>query len=398
MFFFRHGTAFTLAACLLLGGTARISPSPSVNCTIRVVRAAADGPFSVTSPEAAVALRRSAAFGERCGAGQTATIELEAGATFHIAEPPLRLVGRQDSNTVWTSSDPPFALATLSAGTPVSDACWVPGNRISSRTATWRCRIGGAFRSITVGGRLARPARYPDYDAANPFTGGWLFVHSSRFTGNGTYVIGVEDATLPAFARLPGWKGATISIFPTRSWINLVQVSIAPAAGAAGGGGLGSGGIRYFVVGCPPPTHLCVNTSNSASIGPGNRFFVEGDASALSVPGEWHHDKMTQELVVATDGPAPKAVVTPGATTVVEIAAPPVPVPPPGCKYTDAVVGRSPGSAIAVLPSTNMSFGDCTAACCALPGCLAVNYNALNCCKDLDTRFTRHAVHRHPRV
>ena len=384
--------AAVVVACLVLFQTSSRSSSDrsNVSCTIKVAHPAAAAAaanvantdvhfFSVTSPEEALATRRSAAFRAACGAGQTATIELEAGRTFYITDPPLRLVGHQDSDTVWTTSDPPFVRALLSAGTLLQDTCWTsPQTGSRSGTKKWRCQIGArrGFRSITVGGRLARPARFPDYDAAHPFTGGWLFVNSSRYAGNGTYVIGVEDAMLPAFAQLPGWLGATVSIFPTRSWINLVQVSITPVADRADTGS--TAGIRYFVLACPPPANLCVNTSNSASIGPGNRFFIEGDASALSVPGEWHHDQATQELVVSTDGPPPKAVVIPGATAVVEMAAPPVPVPL-DCKFTAVVAGISPGSAIATLPSKNMSFGDCTAACCALQGCLAVNFNPVNC-------------------
>lgn len=33
-------------------------------------------------------------------------------------------------------------------------------------------------------------ARFPDFDTANPYTGGWLFINASRFLGNGIFVIG----------------------------------------------------------------------------------------------------------------------------------------------------------------------------------------------------------------
>ena len=102
---------------LALGAAAAgaLQPAPGV-CTIHVVsprpptgshasRPRMPVTNAVTSPEEALALRRSTGFRRRCAT--TATIELQAGATFHIASPPLRLEGRQDSDTVWTSSNPP---------------------------------------------------------------------------------------------------------------------------------------------------------------------------------------------------------------------------------------------------------------------------------------------------
>ena len=85
-----------------------------------------------------------------------------------------------------------------------------------------------AIRSITEAGKRLRCARWPNFTPNNPALGGWLFVNTSKFLGNNTFVIGVDEKFLPPFALKPGWEGATVTIFPTRSWINLVRVAIRP--------------------------------------------------------------------------------------------------------------------------------------------------------------------------
>ena len=361
---------------LLLGCTAHAVAAD--NCTIIVSTSGAQG--TVSSPEAARTLRRSVAFRARCGS--TATILLEGGATFYVTAPPLRLDAR-DTDTVWTSIGD--TSARLSAGTPVADSCWQQG----ALNLSWRCAIGRgrSFRSVTLGGRRLRQARWPDYDSVRPFTGGWLFVNSSRYDGNGTFTIGVATATLPPFARTPGWAGATISIFPTRSWINLVGVSIRPvAAAAAATAEERDPSLRHFVVQCPSPSHMCSNTSNSASFGPGNRFFFEGDRAALSA-GEWVYDPAAGDLLLGSHD-SPLGVVIPLSSAVVVLDATSPPTPPSGaCHFNDMVRGASPGSSLARLPTTNMSFGGCQQACCARDGCLAVNFAPGADCYLLDRTF-----------
>ena len=333
------------------------------NCTIYVGR---DG---VPTVEAAQAERRSAAFRAGCQR-EVARVVLQVGVTHYVQDPPLRF-SALDSDTVWTSSSSdPSQPAILSAGKAVPDACWR-----SSPGVKWWCGVGQSlsFRTITMGGRLLRQARWPDHDPAAPFTGGWLFVNSSTFVGKGTFIIGVAAATLPPFALAPGWRGAHIHIFPTRSWINLVNVSIKPAAAPA----TASSALRHFEVVCPGSAgaRLCSNRSNSAAIGPGNRFFIEGAAEALSV-GEWAYDATSGELSIgATSRPA--GVVVPRGAAVLALG--PAAPPPARCAFNQTMRGRSPGSALAILPATNMSFEQCQAACCARQGCKAVNMSPQSC-------------------
>lgn len=132
---------------------------------------------------------------------------------------------------------------------------------------------------------------------------------------------------------------------------------------------------HYFELMCPPPASLCSNGSNSASIGPGNRFFIEGDPAALSTDGEWVYDPTDKSLQIYSLAP-PHSVVLPLAATVV-LLGPAVQRSPPSCKWGDRVSGRSPGSSLATLPAAGWS--NCTASCCSAgENCLAVH---------LDTKF-----------
>ena len=204
------------------------------------------------------------------------------------------------------------------------------------------------LRSVTAAGKRLRSARWPNFLPESPALGGWLFVNTSTFLGNNTFVIGLDEASLPPFALKPGWKGATVTIFPTRSWINLVRVTIRPYAQDDDADVRGTtNGLRHFLVRCPghaDAVHLCTNTSNSAAIGPGNRFFFEGDAAALSI-GEWHYEYDTGVLAIASIS-RPSGVVIPKAAAVVTLDSPPLPPAPHTCKFNATVKGRSPGSAI----------------------------------------------------
>lgn len=130
-----------------------------------------------------------------------------------------------------------------------------------------------SFRTVTMASpgtfhrQRLQEARHPDFDPARPYTGGWLHINASRFLGDGSFIISVADATLPAFAKNNTWSGAKIHIFPTRSWINIVHVSIKPLISPHDGSSVVVNGMRHFTVVCPPPSNTCTNTSNSASIG-----------------------------------------------------------------------------------------------------------------------------------
>lgn len=170
----------------------------------------------VRTPEAAIARRR-----QKAPSTVSCIIRFAAG-TYHIKAPPLEL-GPADSNTTWVGSG---RETVFSAGIPVDDSCWKRDeSSIESRSAVsgvWSCTLHShtsPFRVLTVRGERKRQARFPDFDPKMPYTGGWLYINSSRFIGNNSFVIGVSERSLPGFARSKSWKGAKVQIFPTKSWV-----------------------------------------------------------------------------------------------------------------------------------------------------------------------------------
>ena len=312
------------------------------------------------TPEAALLLRR------RTPAAVPCTINLAAG-TYYISAPPLTL-GAEDSHTKWVGEG---RSTVLSAGMPVNDTCW---KRSSAGAGVYSCTLPATssqhFRVITVGGQRKEPARFPDYDPSEPYTGGFLYVNRSQFIGGSSFVVGVSEASLPTFALSASWAGAKMMIFPTKSWVNVVEVSIKPAALPVL---ITVDGIRDFVVQCPVGG-ACSNTSNHLAIGPGNRFFIYGEAAALSAD-EWHYEDATRVLSYHSPAGAPPTnVVVPQAASVLKLAGHAL---SPQCGFSKPVGGRSPGSAVAVLGPMELSA--CMSKCCGEPRCLAVENNAAHC-------------------
>lgn len=376
----------------------------SRECTIYVAIHGGDdhNPGTASAPfktiEAAVQQRTS----EECSSSTLATILVSSGK-YYIENPPL-VLGKAASSTVIRAKE--GASVTLSAGALVDDSCWqqqqqqphpTRANRLLA-PVIWKCSLppsmqtinpstGDLFQTLYSNGKRLRKARYPNHDPTSSEKG-WLIVNSSRWLGpeNGSkFVVGVKAADLPAAVLAPSWSGGTIQIFPTRSWINIVNVTFShlhlqPEQSS------GDPLLRHFEVQCPPVSGLlreggmCTNTSNSASILPGNRFFIEGGEVLLDAPGEWAYVESTRTLLLATDGPGttpPTSVVIPKATTVLDISQHLPPPPPASCEWEPAVYGRSPGSSLATLPPT--TFANCTALCCAAPGCLAVHLDSVHC-------------------
>ena len=377
-------------------------------CTIYVATHGGNdsNPGTSSSPlktvEAAVEHRMtSPACGHRHGraddpmAGELATILVREGK-YYIENPPL-VLGKAASNTAVRAAE--GAAVTLSAGALVDDGCWKP-RRVTSDAAVWACTLpasmqttnpstGDLFQTLYANAKRLRKARFPNHDPTSSEKG-WLIINTSHWLGpnNGSkFVVGVKADTLPAAVLDPLWAGGTVHIFPSRSWINIVNVtfkhlppSLALPHRQNEPARLGDDSLRHFEVTCPPvltesgAIHeggLCTNTSNSASILPGNRFFIEGGDVVLDAPGEWAYTESTRTLLVAVHsngssntGSPPTSVVIPKATAVLDIS-PHLPPPPPApCAWEPTAYGRSPGSSLAALPPT--TFANCTAMCCAV--------------------------------
>ena len=259
---------------------------------------------------------------------ESCTVNLAAGlhrlnGTLMLDSPAL------DSGTTWAGD--PAGGTVLSTGIPIPPACWAPlpaiaaeaGVRAGVRTLACAAppavvavaaargglktlRIGSVFANNAQPGGpdgLAVPARFPDLQPAAQFDGDWLIVNSSTYLGAGTnaFVIGVESAMLPAFARAgaaPPWKGGLAHIWPVHSWIDILGATLVPSAPPAHeDGGGGGGGLAYFKLTCPDQLK-CTATSNSMGIAPGVRFYIYGTRAALSAPNEWFYDRATSTLLL----------------------------------------------------------------------------------------------------
>jgi parallel beta-helix repeat protein len=116
------------------------------------------------------------------------------------------------------------------------------------------------FRTLRIGDKQAIRARYPNFDAENPLTGGWIFV--SKDIPENAYdriIFKAED-----FPNWADWEGAEVHIFPAWGWVNtIMKVKNVNKEN------------KEIYVDC------------KQDIRPGNRFFVANVKDALDSPGEW---------------------------------------------------------------------------------------------------------------
>ncbi len=137
---------------------------------------------------------------------------------------------------------------------------------------------GASFRQLLCNGQRAPLARYPNYDAADPVTGGWAYV-------DGDYVPMYQDVPHEPQDRLrykPAdereWanpKEGEVMVFPRFNWWNNI--------------------IRINAVDREQRT-IALTGNGSYAIRPGDRYFVQGHREELDAPGEWYLDRTTWTL------------------------------------------------------------------------------------------------------
>lgn len=108
------------------------------------------------------------------------------GGTYYLDEP--LILGIQDSGTVerpvrWQAAE--GEAVVLSGGRPITTRWERAEGEIQSTRIPEAAGGAWPFRLLRVGDDWAIRARYPNFDAENPYTGGWLFVKpSSRAEGS----------------------------------------------------------------------------------------------------------------------------------------------------------------------------------------------------------------------
>ena len=201
--------------------------------------------------------------------GGAVTILVRAG-TYRLART-LQL-GAQDSGTgnapvVWRAY--PGEKVTLSGAAEVTGFAAWRGAVLRAESAALR---GAAFRQLFYRGQRQVPARYPNYDAGNPYGGGWAYA---------------DGKAVPMYQEVPGedkrtlvyrqgdareWarpQDGEVVVFPRFNyWNNIVRMQAIDR---------GKRTIR-----------LAGDCSYAAR--PGDRYYVQGMLEELDAPGEWYLD------------------------------------------------------------------------------------------------------------
>lgn len=165
--------------------------------------------------------------------------------------------------------------------------------------------LGGIyFRQLLCNGKRMQLARYPNYDAENPVTGGWAYA---------------DGEPVPMYADIPGevrnrlhykeadrreWahpEEGEVMVFPRYNWWN----NILPIASID----------REQRV-------ITLTSDASYAIRPGDRYFVQNLREELDAPGEWYLDRNTWTLYLwppADADPATMTVRAPVVRTILEL-------------------------------------------------------------------------------
>lgn len=124
-------------------------------------------------------------------------------------------------------------------------------------------------------------SRYPNYDAENPYSGGWLYVEGEvprDVMGLYGAVKGLHDRFVCRDPRLIHWKNikeAEVFIFPRFNWVNdIIKVKSY------------NSNTGEIVLERPAAYEICA----------GDRFYIRNVAEELDMPGEWYLDKEKEIL------------------------------------------------------------------------------------------------------
>lgn len=253
-----------------------------------------DGPFAslTAARDAARRLRK---------AGQPVTVHIHAG--LHAVTSAFQL-GAEDAGTAeapavwraWRDEKP-----VLIGGRAITG--WTP-----HRDGILKADVGAqGFKGIRFGmlvmdGKRQHLARYPNFDAANPYGGGWAYVDGKPIPmyqdvpdeKKNTLVFKESDART--------WADPTegeVFVFPRFNWWNNIE-RIASLDKAS--------------------RTITLAKNASYPMRPGDRYHVRGFLEELDAPGEWHLDRKTWMLYFKPPGdPATAAVYAPTTRTIIEI-------------------------------------------------------------------------------
>lgn len=158
------------------------------------------------------------------------------------------------------------------------------------------------FRQLLMDGKRQHLARYPNFDPANPYGGGWAYVDGKPVPMYAT----IQGEDMRTLAYRPederSWANPTegeVMVFPRYNWWN----NIVPIAQID-----------------PEKRTVTLQGNASYEIRPGDRYYVRGVREELDAPGEWYLDRKTATLSFIPPKPIAHAeIYAPTLATIVEI-------------------------------------------------------------------------------
>ena len=133
------------------------------------------------------------------------------------------------------------------------------------------------------GPRLTR-ARYPNFDPANPYGGGWAFADGKPLPmyedqpGEDRQTLRFKEADRRTWSRP---SEVEVFVFPRYNWWN----NIIPIASVD-----------------PGDRKITLSGDASYPIRPGDRYYFQGALEELDAPGEWYLDRASRTLYVWPPG------------------------------------------------------------------------------------------------
>lgn len=212
-------------------------------------------------------------------------------------------LGAQDSGTadapvVWRAY--PGEKVTLSGAAEVAGFSPWKGSILKSESAALR---GAAFRQLFYRGRRQVLARYPNFDPADPYGGGWAYADGKAVpmyqdvAGEDKRTLVYRQADTRQWARP---QDGEVMIFPRYNWWNNI--------------------VRIQSIDREKRT-IALAGDCSYAVRPGDRYYVQGMLEELDAPGEWYLDREAGALYFWPPDNAREgvAVQTPNLRTILEL-------------------------------------------------------------------------------
>ena len=158
------------------------------------------------------------------------------------------------------------------------------------------------FRQLIFGGERQHLARYPNFDADNPYGGGWAYAAGKQI-GHGENIEGETKNEFDLEEKdYRNWKKQEemeIMVLPRYNWFsNICRVRSIDAE----------------------TRHVVLVQDASYAIRPGDRFYFRNAFEELDSPGEWYLDRETQTLYFWPPSPLPdKDVFVPTTRTILTL-------------------------------------------------------------------------------